>query len=290
MSTPAPQNRRSVVVTGASTGIGASCALLLDARGFQVFAGVRREEDGVALKLRASNRLTPLRLDVTEADGIAAAVEAVSAAVGERGLSGLVNNAGIAVGAPLEFVPIEDLRRQFEVNVLGVVAVTQAFLPLLRMGHGRIVNMSSISGRVSAPFFGPYSASKFALEALSDALRGELRPWGLHVAVVEPSTIATPIWEKSLAVADRLIAGLPLRAHELYGKVIPTIREQARASGSAGLPAGRVAQAVHAALTARRPRTRYLVGRGVWLAVPLIAALPDRLRDTLLARQLPPFP
>lgn len=290
MSTPAPQIPSSIVITGASSGIGAACALLLDADGFRVFAGVRREEDGAALQAQASDRLTPLQLDVTDATSIAAAGEVVHAAVGAAGLGGLVNNAGIAVGTPLEFVPIDDLRRQLEVNVLGVVAVTQAFLPLLRLGHGRIVNMSSISGRVTSPFFGPYSASKFALEALSDALRGELRPWGLHVAVVEPSNIATPIWEKSLAAADRLIAAFPPQAHELYGKVIPALREQVRASGRAGLPPERVAHAVYHALTARRPRTRYLVGRGVRLAIPLITYLPDRLRDALLARQLPEYP
>lgn len=290
MSSSAPRVPHSVVVTGASTGIGAACALLLDARGFRVFAGVRLQEDGVSLQARASRRLTLLQLDVTDLTSIASAVQKVSAAVGDGGLTGLVNNAGIAVGAPLEFVPLDDLRHQLEVNVVGVVAVTQAFLPLLRLGQGRIVNMSSVAGRVSAPFFGPYSASKFALEALSDALRGELRPWGLFVAVVEPSNIATPIWEKSLAVADRLIATLPPRAHELYGKVIPVIREQARAAGKSGLPPESVAQAVHHALTARHPRTRYLVGRGLRLAIPLVAVLPDRLRDYVLARQLPRYP
>lgn len=283
---------RAVVITGASTGIGRACALHLDARGWRVFAGVRRAEDGDALRAEASARLTPVTLDVTDEESLAAAARAVEAAVGDAGLAGLVNNAGVAVAAPLEFLPLDELRRQLEINVVGAVAATQAFLPLLRRGRGRgrIVNMGSISGRIASPFFGPYSASKFALEALSDSLRGELRPWGIEVAIVEPGTIATPIWEKSLAAADRLIARLPPAAHEYYGKVIPAVRAYAKQSGETGAPPEWVARAVAHALTARRPKTRYLVGKGVRVAVPLIAALPDRLRDTLLARQLPTYP
>jgi NAD(P)-dependent dehydrogenase (short-subunit alcohol dehydrogenase family) len=282
-------NSLAVVITGASTGIGEACAVLLDGCGYRVFAGVRRDEDGAALRAKASERLTPVLLDVTDAVSVAAAAAVVRAALGEGGLAGLVNNAGIAVAAPLEFIPLDALRQQLEVNVIGQVAVTQAFLPLLRAGRGRIVNISSVGGLIASPFFGPYSASKFALEALSDALRGELRPWGLHVALIEPGTIATPIWEKSLAAADRLIARLPSRAMEYYGKVIPAIRSQARASGKAGVAPEVVARVVHRALTARRPKARYLVGRGARI-IPLIAALPDRTRDALLARQLPRYP
>lgn len=282
-------NAPAVVITGASTGIGEACAVLLDGRGYRVFAGVHRDEDGAALRAKASERLTPVLLDVTDEASVAAAAEVVRAALGEDGLAGLVNNAGIAVAAPLEFIPLDALRQQLEVNVIGQVAVTKAFLPLLRVGCGRIVNISSVGGLIASPFFGPYSASKFALEALSDALRGELRPWGLRVVLVEPGAIATPIWEKSLAAADRLIARLPSRAIEYYGKVIPTIRSQARASGKAGVAPEVVARVVHRALTARRPKTRYLVGKGARI-IPLIAALPDRTRDALLARQLPRYP
>jgi NAD(P)-dependent dehydrogenase (short-subunit alcohol dehydrogenase family) len=174
----------AVVVTGASTGIGAACALRLDHLGFQVFAGVRRKEDAQALQAKASPQLMPIFLDVTDLDSITAAMHKVAITVGNSGLIGLVNNAGIAVGAPLEFIPITEFRKQLEVNVTGQLAVTQAFLPLLRLAKGRIVNMGSITGRSATPFLGAYSASKFALEALTDALRLELRPWGIWVAIL----------------------------------------------------------------------------------------------------------
>ena len=171
---------RSVVITGASTGIGEACALELDRGGFRVFAGVRSEVAGEKLKAQASSRLTPVMIDVTDAASIAAAAEAVGRTLGDAGLAGLVNNAGIAVAGPLEAVPIEALRQQFEVNVIGQVAVTQVFLPLLRKARGRVVNISSINGGLSLPYMGAYSASKFAMEAVTDALRVELRTWGIR--------------------------------------------------------------------------------------------------------------
>ena len=273
----------TVVVTGASTGIGAACALRLDKEGFHVLAGVRQAADGDALQHAASDRLIPMRLDVTDATAIATASQIVARAVGDAGLAGLVNNAGIAVTGPLEFLPIDQLRVQLEVNVIGQVAVTQALLPFLRMARGRIVTIGSISGRLAAPFFGPYSASKFALEALTDSLRGELRPWGIHVAIVEPGNIATPIWQKSLAAADTLIAQAPAEALRLYGPAIAGVRRYA--ANVRGIPADRVAKAVVHALTAQRPRTRYLVGRDARFAA-LVAHLPDHFRDWLLARML----
>lgn len=281
---------RTVVVTGASTGIGEACALRLDAQGWRVFAGVRREQDGQALQRKASERMTPVLLDVSDAASIAAAAENVAAAVGAAGLTGLVNNAGIAVAAPLEFLPIPELRRQLEVNVIGQVAVTQAFLPLIRQGHGRIVNIGSISGRIAAPFVGAYSASKFAMEALTDTLRVELRPWGLHVALVEPGGIATPIWERSIAAADETLKMLPQQAMEYYGAAIPAVRASAARTAKTGTPAVEVAKAVEHALSAARPKTRYVVGRGARFRVAVIARLPDRLRDALIARQLPKYP
>src|SRR5260370_25499123 len=218
MSTPV-----SVVVTGASTGIGEACALRLDMRGFRCFAGVRRAVAGGAWKQKASGRLTPILLDVTDASSIKSAAAAVAAALGEEGLSGLVNNAGIAIAGPLEFLPIDELRRQFEVNVIGQIAVTQAFLPLLRKGHGRIVNMGSIAGKSALPFAGPFCASKFALEALTDSLRMELLPWNIPVSIIEPAYVTTPILQKSLRGWERVAAMLPPRAHELYGHAIPSI-------------------------------------------------------------------
>jgi NAD(P)-dependent dehydrogenase (short-subunit alcohol dehydrogenase family) len=227
---------------------------------------------------------------VTDEAAIQAVAREVEAAVGDAGLAGLVNNAGIAVAGPLEFLPPEELRRQLDVNVVGQLAVTQAFLPLLRRGHGRIVNMGSISGRLATPFVGPYSASKFALEALSDALRIELRPWGIQVAVIEPGGIATPIWERSIAVADRLLESMPQQAMEYYGKVAPAIRKSALRMGKKGTPPSAVADAVAHALTAPRPRTRYFVGERASFTARVIARLPDRLRDRLVAGQLPQYP
>jgi NAD(P)-dependent dehydrogenase (short-subunit alcohol dehydrogenase family) len=180
-----------VVVTGASTGIGLACARLLAGRGFQVFAGVRKEADAEALRSEAAS-LHPVQLDVTDSEGIAEAARTVREAAGP-GLAGLVNSAGVAVTGPLEYLPVDELRTQLEVNLVGQVAVLQAFLPALRLSRGRIVNISSIGGRVALPLAGPYAASKFALEAVSDSLRRELAPWGVRVAVVEPGGVRTPV-------------------------------------------------------------------------------------------------
>ncbi|MEX2247579.1 MAG: SDR family oxidoreductase [Dehalococcoidia bacterium] len=281
----ATPERGAVVITGASTGIGAACALRLDGMGFRVFAGVRRPADGDALKAKGSSRLTPLIIDVTDAAQIAAAVDTVRAATGERGLAGLVNNAGIVVAAPLEFVPLDDLRRQLEVNVVGQVAVTQAFLPMLRDARGRIVFMGSIGGRMSTPFIAPYNASKFALEAITDALRLELRPWGIHVSIIEPGSIATPLWDKSQAAADALEQQMP-KALEMYGPAVDAVRKAAVEFADRGIPPDAVAKFVAHALTAKTPKTRYIVGRDARLQAALVKIVPDRMRDRLVAGQL----
>jgi NAD(P)-dependent dehydrogenase (short-subunit alcohol dehydrogenase family) len=277
---------RAVVVTGASTGIGAACALALDRLGWRVFAGVRRAADGAALQRQASSRFTAVAIDVTDAASIAGAARTVSAVVGNSGLAGLVNNAGIAVPGPLEFLPIADLRRQLEVNVVGQIAVTQAFLPLLRAARGRIVNMGSIGGRMAAPFVGAYGASKFALEALTDVLRVEVRPWRIHVAIIEPGAIATPIWEKSTKEANRLQDGLPPEATRLYGKALEALRKAAAYSERTAIPPDAVVTAVVHALTAPKPRTRYVIGRRAKVQAAIARWLPDRARDRLLARVL----
>jgi len=277
--------RGAVVVTGASKGIGRATALRLDRAGFRVYAGVRRPEDGEALRREASDRLAPIRLDVTDPDSIAGAADRVAEREGGAGLAGLVNNAGIAVAGPLEFLPPEELRRQFEVNVIGQVAVTQAFLPLLRRDAGRIVFVGSISGLLALPLSGAYAASKHALEAVADALRIELSPWGIHVSILEPGVIATPIWETSLAAADRLLAHAPAEAFEYYGDAIEVGRETALRGTRAGLPPEDVAEVVLHALTARRPKTRYLVGADARLRATL-RHLPDRVRDRLILRRL----
>lgn len=275
---------RAVVVTGASTGIGEACALCLDGLGFAVFAGVRKEADAEALRAKASDRLTPVPLDVTRPQDIEQAVGIVAEAVGDEGMAGLVNNAGIAVGGPLEFLPLDALRRQLDVNLVGQVAVTQAFLPLLRRGHGRIVNVGSLSGVMALPFIGAYSASKFGLEAVSDALRVELRPWGIHVCIIEAGDIETPIWSKSLAAADEMIATLPPQGRAWYGAVLGRLRD--RLGRRRGLPADHVARVVVHALTASRPKTRYVVGRGARLKILLWRVLPDGLRDWVIMRRL----
>jgi NAD(P)-dependent dehydrogenase (short-subunit alcohol dehydrogenase family) len=277
---------RAVVITGASTGIGRACALRLDGLGWDVFAGVRRDADGERLREAASERLVPVTLDVTDHAAIAAAAERVEKATGERGLAGLVNNAGVAVTAPLEFLPLDDLRQQLEVNLVGQIAVTQAFLPLLRRARGRVVNIGSVGGRVALPFMGPYHASKFGMEGLTDSLRQELRPFGIEVSIVEPGTIATDIWEKGAAAADDVIERMPERARELYGERMEAMRAAALEAGPNGIAPDAVARVVEHALTARRPRTRYLVGRDAKTNARVSRVVPDRIFDRLVARQL----
>jgi NAD(P)-dependent dehydrogenase (short-subunit alcohol dehydrogenase family) len=275
---------KSALITGASTGIGRATALHLDAAGWKVFAGVRREGDATSLREAGSERLEPLMLDVTDTGQIAAAAERIGGAVGEAGLDGLVNNAGIAVPGPLETLPIDDFRRQVEVNLTAHVAVTQAMLPAIRRARGRIVFITSIGGLMAFPMFGAYHAAKFGLEAVGDVFRRELRPWGIPVAVVEPGSIATPIWERGEAEVDA-IAGRAGDGHrDLYGEAIDAYRDVARKTGARGIPPERVAKTIERALSTRRPRTRYLVGadaRGQALAK---AVLPDRLVDWLIAR------
>jgi NAD(P)-dependent dehydrogenase (short-subunit alcohol dehydrogenase family) len=273
---------RAVVITGASTGIGAACALHLDRSGFQVFAGVRKLDDGTALRQRASERLIPLVLDVTDQDSIHKSQVMVSERVGKDGLFGLINNAGIAVVGPLEAVPISELRRQLEVNLIGQVAVIQAFLPLIRQAHGRIVNMGSIAGRAALPLMGPYAASKFALEAVTDALRLEVQQWGIRVSIVEPGAIATPIWEKSGKEARDLEAATTTELRTLYETVIAGVRKVVQQAAGRAIPSEIVAHAVEDALTASRPKTRYLVGADAKIRALMVKFLPDRVSDRLL--------
>ena len=194
---------------------------------------------------------------VTDPDSIAAA----KAELDERGLRGLVNNAGVAISAPIELVPLDELRRQLEINLVGQVAVIQAFMPNVREAKGRIVNVSSIGGRIALPLVGPYAASKFGLEAVSDSLRRELRPWGIHVSVVEPGAVVTPIWDKGRATADELEAAMGERGRKLYGRLADRIRKETEKIPERGVSPDEVAKAIEAALSSRRPKTRYVVGR-----------------------------
>jgi NAD(P)-dependent dehydrogenase (short-subunit alcohol dehydrogenase family) len=281
---------RVIVITGASSGIGQACAIYLDKNGFRVFAGVRKEADGIALQRKSGSRLTPLLLNVTDSKSIAAALQSIAIAIKEDGLYGLVNNAGVAHLGPLELLPISHVRLQLEVNVVGTVAVTQAFLPLLRAGKGRIINIGSVSGLCALPFASSYAASKFALEALTDSLRVELRPWKIPVSIVEPGNVATPIWDKGLAAADEMLRAAPepalSEAKELYDPVMEFLRR--RAETPCAMPPERVARVVAHALTVKRPQARYSVGSGTRV-LKLLGVLPPRLRDWLIATQLPHY-
>ena len=279
MDTARPRN---VLITGASTGIGEACALDLAARGWRVFAGVRKKEDGEALASKAGQAVTPILLDVTNPGHVAAAVEHIRGVVGGAGLFGVVNNAGIVVAGPLEFLPLAEIARQFQVNVLGVIAVTQAFLPLVRAARGRMVIMGSTSGFWCEPFVAPYAASKFALEGIADSLRVELYPWGIEVALIEPGMIRTPIWEKSRATAEQLYSQLPPECEHLYARPMMALREAVERAPKWAIPPSRVARAVRHALEARRPKTRYPVGPDAHLQFFLDRWLPDRLRDRLI--------
>ncbi|HEV3214783.1 MAG TPA: SDR family oxidoreductase [Vicinamibacterales bacterium] len=269
-----------ILITGASTGIGHACAIQFARLGYDVLAGVRQPADREAFQAHSLPNITPVLLDVTRPESI----EGAKAAAGGEGLAGLVNNAGIAVVGPLELVPIEEWRRQFEVNVIGLVAVTQAFLPLLRRGHGRIVNIGSIAGRSALPGSAAYDASKFAIEAITDALRMELVPWGISVSLIEPGAVATPVWQKTLAALDDLGRRAAPDKYALYAGLMASVRKEAEKPRSL-VTAGEVVKAVQHAMTAPRPRTRYLVGRDarLWL---LLNLLPDRWRDRVILGEL----
>jgi NAD(P)-dependent dehydrogenase (short-subunit alcohol dehydrogenase family) len=286
LSQPSAGFSPTVLITGASTGIGQACAERLVREGCRVFAGVRRAEDGERLSTAWPERLRWIILDVTDSSQIAAAVETVRAAVGEHGLSGLVNNAGIAVGGPLEFVTPELLRRQLEVNVIGLHAVTSAFLPLIRSAKGRIVHIGSISGRIASPFIGPYTASKHAVEGLTDALRLELAPEGLHVAVIEPGQVRTPIWQKGLAAFGNITKRIPPEGMARYGGKLRVFQWMLERAPRYAVPAERVAEVVVHALFSAEPRTRYVVGRDARVRLWLHRLLPDRLMDAVVLAAL----
>jgi len=275
---------RSVLITGASTGIGRATALRLDSAGWKVFAGVRKEDDAEALRQAGSARLAPLILDVTDAEQIAAAAQRVGAEA-QGGLSGLVNNAGISVASPLETIPIDDFRRQIEVNLTGQVAMTQALLPQIREASGRIVFLSSIGGRIAFPLTGAYHAAKFGIEAVGDIFRQELRPWGISVSIVEPGSIDTPIWERGERTADEVGERSPQR-EALYGKAIESYRKVIRRTAERGIPPEKVAQAIEHALSARRPRSRYLVGLDAKVQARLKPLIPTPAFDRIVARMM----
>jgi NAD(P)-dependent dehydrogenase (short-subunit alcohol dehydrogenase family) len=282
-----PVGRRAVVVTGASSGIGRACTLKLARAGFHVFAGIRKDKDAEALEYAAPDiSLTPLFLDVTDPSLTASAVETVAEAVREEGLAGLVNNAGVGVAWPLELVPVNELRHQFEVNVFGQLSVTQAFLPLIRAARGRIINIGSVGGWITMPFGGPLCASKHALKSVNDALRMELYPWGIRVSLVEPGAISTRAVDKLEAGVDETIEEFPAPGRARYADAFRAMTVRAIAHERAGSPPEVVAEAVLHAMTAKKPKARYPVGAGSRLQSTLARVLPDRLLDQMLFRAL----
>ena len=274
-----------VVVTGTSTGIGAASALLLAEKGFRVFAGVRDDADGKALEDRADGELSPVTIEITDEASIAKAVEAVGESVGDRGLAGLVNNAGIVKPGPLELQPLDDFRTQLEVNLIGQVAVTQAFLPLIRRGGGRIVNVGSIGGHLALPLHGAYSASKFGMEAVSDALRLELRQWRIPVSLIDPGATETAIFDKTLAEIDEVTRALEQRGRPEYEAQLAGIRRLVEKTAADAAPAQDLAKTVLKALTAKRPKARYLAGHGAEAAATLARTAPDGVKDRAVARE-----
>ncbi|MGD3108653.1 SDR family oxidoreductase [Streptomyces sp. YGL11-2] len=278
---PLPPAGRAVVITGASTGLGEECALQLARRGFRVFAGVRTAADGERLRAVApSARLRPVLMDVTDEDSLRAAANEVAGIMGEQGVWGLLNNAGTCLAAPLECVPPERLRQQLDTNVVGAVATTQAFLPQLRRSRGRIVTVSSGLGSLAVPYLGAYAAGQFAKEGISDALRRELRPFGVSVSVVKPGAIATPIWDKVREAGEEVLDGA---AADIAGRYRASFerflrRNEERARSSTTRPED-FARAVFRALTAHRPQTRYCVGPDARAAAVLSRLLPDTVLD-----------
>jgi NAD(P)-dependent dehydrogenase (short-subunit alcohol dehydrogenase family) len=277
------KENRSIVITGASTGIGEACSLLLAREGFRVFAAVRRPADAERLKA-TEPRLETLLMDVTNAASVSKAASQVTQVTGGE-LFALINNAGIAVAGPLECLPIAELEMQLDINVVGPVRVTQEFLPMLRRSRGRIVMMSSVAGRSALPVVGAYSASKFALEAISDTWRVELYKWGIKVILVEPGATRTPIWDKSATLTTGTMDGVAPEKVALYRKLIDVGTTFAKKAGVDGMPVEDVARTVLFALKARNPKARYLLGPRVRQRI-ILESLPTGLRDWILAKSL----
>ncbi|HEY5313762.1 MAG TPA: SDR family oxidoreductase [Pirellulales bacterium] len=281
-----PSAKPAIFITGTSTGIGAACAVELAGSGYRVFAGVRQPADGERLQGLTLDELTPVLVDVTDEQTVRAAVETIEAAVGAAGLAGLVNNAGIVVAGPLELLPTSELRRQLEVNVLGTHAVTRAVLPLVRRARGRIVMMGSISGLIAPPYIGAYAASKYALEAMTDALRVELSRWRIRVSIIEPDAVATPIWDKFDRSITALGADADPQIQQLYAAEIEHMRRAGLQLGKTGVPTSRVVRAVLHALSARWPKTRYPIGWRPWLAFGGARHVPPGVLDWILRKSM----
>jgi NAD(P)-dependent dehydrogenase (short-subunit alcohol dehydrogenase family) len=284
MSEQTGKDAPAVLITGASSGIGAACALDLAARGFRVFAGVRKQVDGEKLQREAKGELEPLHVDVSESQSIEDAAAKLSELLGDTGLAGLVNNAGIVQAGPLELISAADFRRQFEVNVFGAHAVTQSVLPLLRRAKGRLVFVGSISGKITPPYWGAYAASKHALEAMADAWRMELRTWGIAVSIIEPDGVKTPIWNKfDQSVIQK---GNNAELARLYDADLARVRQASAQMARTGMPASRVVNAIRHALCSRRPKPRYPVGYRTRFAHWAASNFPTSVIDYFLRRSM----
>lgn len=279
---------QAVVITGTSSGIGKAAALALAEKGFDVFAGIRRKSDGEALRAASAGRVSPVIIDITNPELIAAAVAQVEEATGDAGLAGLVNNAGIGAPWPMELVPLEEFRRHLEVNVTGQLAVTQAFLPMVKRARGRIVNVGSEGGRFTLPFMGPVTAAKHALVSVNDALRMELRPWGVHVTLIEPGPTKSDAPGKLVASGRRAISeSFSDVGRAVYGETFgQAIERIAAGHGRQGSPPEAIARTVVQAMTDRHPRTRYPAGGHAKARIRLARVTPDRALDALFSRML----
>lgn len=269
----------TVLITGASRGIGRSIALRLADAGWDVLGGVRSEADGIALSAQRPGRITPVTLDITDPEQVAALDAQLPPT-----LDAVVNNAGVLVGGPIEGLPLDEIRRQFEINVFGQIAVTQAVLPRLRASRGRIAFISSVSGRISTPMSGAYNGSKFALEGIGDALRLELKPWGVKVSLVEPAQTSTDIWHNAASAFDEDYGKLTPEHQALYAGHAKGFKRVIPISQKLAAPADSVARSVEHALTAKRPRARYVVGAGPKIQAALMQVTPAAIGDPILSR------
>ena len=281
-----PDRKELIVVTGASTGMGAATAKELARRGFHVLAGVRREADADALRAEG---VEPCILDITVESDVAALAERVASDPLHRSLRALVNNAGIAINAPVETLPMAEWRKQFEVNLFGHIAMTQALLPALRSSSGTVVNITSVGGKVVLPTYGAYAGSKFALEAVSDALRREVGDARIKVVVVEPGAVKTEMAERGIATAEGLMANMTADQLARYDDLAAAVTAQARSFIDTGVSAEHAAKVIARAATASRPRTRYTIGRDAAILVRISRVVSDRVLDRIVRLNLRSF-
>jgi len=276
---------KTILITGASSGIGLAACISLARKGYRVYAGVRKENDAKMFS-EQSSRITPVILDVTREKDIQAVFQKIDGEFKRDQEFCLVNNAGVALALPMECVPLKELRREFDVNFFGLIAVTQTFLPLIRATQGRIINISSISGRLALPFLGPYNSSKFALEAVTDALRRELKSHGVKVVSINPGSIRTSIWEKGEAWQKEAASQCMPQIMQVYAGALKIFDEQIKKTAKNALDTAKVVKAIGRALDEKNPKTRYFVSRKIKFKAFLARHLPDKFMDFMIRRSL----